>query len=392
MIKVINKPVNITRRKVLNAGIVTALTIPFLAKDHNLPSKDFGKRALSYGIDNTYVKNIQQTLNFNYGYNIVEDGYFGLETKEAVTKFQKLKGITEDGTVNDETKEYLRGKLPIVNEKFTHKRPYVFDNEHNIEFFDGVGQNLYMARQDSSVVNGTRVRYIWETLQKLEYVSEIPKTSRMTYNVELYKAVKKFQADNDLNVDGVVGEKTWSRMNLLNNTNYSLTMDNYIAPTLDNAVYGDSTQRIYAMVEYFEKFENKVPYTWGGMGYQDDLWAGFDCSGLIYQMLASAGVIIQSTNPVLHAQKSFRTSQAIYHDPRLKSVPLKDVQNGDIITFTHRDTRLPEKIAHDGIFFDGYMLECYAKGVKRTRWENKDIHRDGYGLFAMPFVKRAFNV
>jgi hypothetical protein len=57
------------------------------------------------GINKTQVKNLQRylrALNYDLGKYELE-GVFGLATKEAVMKFQKMHGLKIDGIVGDET-------------------------------------------------------------------------------------------------------------------------------------------------------------------------------------------------------------------------------------------------------------------------------------------------
>ena len=66
------------------------------------------RNQLSYGSQGSDVTELQKLLN-NHGYNLDEDGIFGDNTKNAVTDFQKNKGLTVDGIVGTNTWGTLDG-------------------------------------------------------------------------------------------------------------------------------------------------------------------------------------------------------------------------------------------------------------------------------------------
>lgn len=66
------------------------------------------RNQLSYGSQGSDVTELQKLLN-NHGYGLAEDGIFGENTKNAVTDFQKNKGLTVDGIVGTNTWGTLNG-------------------------------------------------------------------------------------------------------------------------------------------------------------------------------------------------------------------------------------------------------------------------------------------
>lgn len=263
---------------------------------------------------------------------------------------------------------------------------YYLPNDNHSTFFNGSGKVLKYGTAGTALVNGTRVRYIWESMRALGYVNSIPRTSSMTFNTTLREAVKRFQRRYGLGVDGVVGAKTWAKMTSVRGHNHKFNMDSYLAPTEARAKGGTAADRIEAMRDYFKKFEGKAPYTWGGAGYTQ-AWAGFDCSGLVYQMMAAGGIVVRSTDPYRHAQKDFRSTQAIYNDKNLRSFPLSQRRNGDIITFSNSPSRTISGISHDGFFYDGQLYHAWSGGVTRENWNGGTVWGARY---PMPYVKRPF--
>lgn len=66
------------------------------------------RNQLSYGSQGSDVTELQKLLN-NHGYSLDEDGIFGENTKNAVTDFQKKKGLDVDGIVGTNTWGTLNG-------------------------------------------------------------------------------------------------------------------------------------------------------------------------------------------------------------------------------------------------------------------------------------------
>ena len=264
---------------------------------------------------------------------------------------------------------------------------YVPNDNHSTRY-SGPYRPLKYGTSSTSLVNGTRVRYLWESMRSFGYVSSIPRTSSMTFNWTLRNAVIKFQKKARLKADGVVGPKTWDAINRRRGHRLPFTMDDYIAPTEKRARGGNAAARIEAMRDYFRRHEGRAPYTWGGAGYTS-AWtgAGFDCSGLVYQMMAAGGIVVNSTDPYRHAQKGFRSTQAIYNDKKLRSFPLRERRNGDIITFANSSSRTNSGIRHAGIYYDGYLYESWGGGTTRTRWNGGVLRGNRY---PMPLVKRPF--
>jgi cell wall-associated NlpC family hydrolase len=274
-----------------------------------------------------------------------------------------------------------RGVTPGVD-------PYESDDDHATQA-EGAGGNLTSAEGPDALINGTRVRFTWESLHELGLIGPAPNTSSLSLGSALKEAITAFQVDAGLSADGSVGPTTWDALTTARGVDYPFTMDDYIAPTRDPARGGSAKQRVAAMVEYFEQYEGQSPYTWGGAGYTEP-WAGFDCSGLVWQVVAAGGILIGSTDPVRHARRAFRSTRAIYGDQALRTLPLEDRRDGDIITFADSETLEPERIVHNAILFGDDILEAYPAGVARTAWAGGTLERDGYSRYVMPHVKRPF--
>lgn len=331
-----------------------------------------------------YVTKLQKRLNELNNAGLKADGSFGPSTEKAVKAFQKKHKLTVDGRVGPATKKALASGKPA-------KKNYYKPNDNHKTSQSGAGAVITFTGGSKAMVNGTRVRFVWENLHRFGCIGKAPNHATLTL-ANLTGGIKKFQRKHGLAVDGVVGKKTWNKINSLKKgPKYPFDMDKWIAPTEKSAKGGSAKKRIKAMVTFFNRYKNKSPYTWGGMGYKGKTWAGFDCSGLVYQMVAAGGVLITSTNPVKHAQKDFRSTQAIYDDPKLRTYPMSKLKDGDIVTFSSSPSRTKAGICHDAIYYKGKLLESHSDGTKATPWKKgSDIHRHGYSRYVMPNVKRPF--
>ncbi len=105
------------------------------------------------------------------------DGLFCTKTLAAVKAFQLKSGLTDTGVVDDSTWLAL---LPYLDT-------------------DGV----LLRRGDSGV-------YVYVLQLALKSLGYDPGNTGGVFDVKTESAVKLFQSDNDLRVDGIVGPKTWA--------------------------------------------------------------------------------------------------------------------------------------------------------------------------------------
>ncbi|HIP34060.1 MAG TPA: peptidoglycan-binding protein [Bacteroidia bacterium] len=65
---------------------------------------------------NSEVKKLEIFFNSYFKKNLVVDGYFGLEEKEAVIEFQENKNLDNDGIVGPKTLEVINAVYCVKNE------------------------------------------------------------------------------------------------------------------------------------------------------------------------------------------------------------------------------------------------------------------------------------
>lgn len=132
---------------------------------------------LREGSRNNFVYLLQFILNKDYGYNLSVDGIFGNNTLSAVRDFQSNNGLTVDGLVGNNTWTFLLN-LP----------PYPLLRE------------------------GARSSYV-RFLQNLLQSKFIPTGSiDGIFGSQTLNAVRAFQQENNLIVDGLVGNNTWNAL------------------------------------------------------------------------------------------------------------------------------------------------------------------------------------
>lgn len=129
------------------------------------------------------VREVQRHI-VRHGDNITIDGDFGPNTESAVKRFQSKNGLTVDGIVGSNTWKALKaGSQPATKS-------------------EAKGYPVLRTGSVSNYVNSLRL-----LLNRTGYRVASKGT---TYDSEVRDAVKKYQADHKLTVDGVVGPNTWS--------------------------------------------------------------------------------------------------------------------------------------------------------------------------------------
>ena len=126
------------------------------------------------------VKEVQRQLNAK-GYDLEVDGAYGEKTAAAVKSFQKTMGLTADGIVGEKTREALKKTGGFVVKR--------------------------LLKVTSPLMKGEDVRRVQSELMRRGYgVGNTGADGQ--YGKETASAVRLFQKEKKLTVDGIVGEKT----------------------------------------------------------------------------------------------------------------------------------------------------------------------------------------
>ena len=174
----------------------------------NLPS--YPGTALRLGSVGEEVRTIQRQLNRiarNYpaiGPTLELDGIYGTETEQAVRNFQKIFNLTQDGIVGKATwyqikaiYNAVKGLGELVSEGLS------------IDEVDRIFAKVLRPGD-----TGTAVRTIQYYLAIISFFDDALPQVKITgtFDAATEEAVRLFQAQNGLTVDGIVGRNTWNAL------------------------------------------------------------------------------------------------------------------------------------------------------------------------------------
>jgi peptidoglycan hydrolase-like protein with peptidoglycan-binding domain len=161
---------------------------------------------LIQGSRGNQVEQLQQQLRELGYFDRPSTGNFGPRTKQAVIRFQQDEGLTADGVVETRTKTALLRRLGRSDSEVALPTPS--PNSTPIPTPDKAAnpdpvRRITLKRGDK----GTEV----EALQKLLTAAGVYEgTVTGKFDGKTVTAVRRFQRNNRLGVDGVVGARTWS--------------------------------------------------------------------------------------------------------------------------------------------------------------------------------------
>lgn len=276
-----------------------------------LYSEEAVANAITYGEKSEEVKKYQQRL-YKLGYLTTEpDGNFGRDTVAAVKLFQQLSGVIADGYVGPETKRLLMSSSAQAN-------------------------------AITIGMSGDTISRVQSLLKELNYLSG---KATGYYGSETEAAVRAFQKNNKLSVDGKVGRQTMLK----------LTSDNAVrasAPVSSGS--GDSSgssgssgsqgssgsnyaggASASALISY-AKTKLGCRYVTGGKGPSK-----FDCSGFVYYCLNQVGV--------RQGYMTSKTWRSVDKYQRITS--MGSVREGDILVF-----KMSSSKGHVGIAMSGSQM------------------------------------
>lgn len=155
-------------------GVCDYLGVDFIPRDNlsNYP-------LLRLGDKGNFVYLLQFILN-QYGNNLTVDGIWGNKTQDAVLRFQKENSLTQDGFVGKNTWKTLLTLSPYPLLKINYRGAYVKFLQQLLE------SNLYPVGDIDGI-----------------------------FGNKTLTAVKNFQKNNNLVVDGIVGNNTWNALTKL---------------------------------------------------------------------------------------------------------------------------------------------------------------------------------
>jgi len=159
-----------------------------------------------------------QTKLISHGYSCGDagaDGDFGANTYNAVMKFQAKNGLVSDGLAGELTLEKLNYVAPAVSIQVGDSIIAKLQGECNAQGFsiqdvDGIPGPTTLA--GCPVLEQGSNGEITRCLQMLLNNHGYNLSTDGQFGSNTYTAVMRFQADNGLKQDGVVGAITWSKL------------------------------------------------------------------------------------------------------------------------------------------------------------------------------------
>jgi peptidoglycan hydrolase-like protein with peptidoglycan-binding domain len=227
------------------------------------------------------------------------DGEFGPETEAAIRSFQKQHGLHVDGIVGPETWSALgdRGKAILTPPPSALPQPKAGPAAHVSTVAAAASVNGHARTADIGTGGaaphpGSYVR----TLQDALHVAVDGEFGPQTLT-----AVKHFQAQHGLEVDGVVGPATWAALGY-----HGMKEIHALAWALPHSQPGaggtasaggaggaGSSSSAEAIVARVIAAANEIatrPYVWGG-GHGSFESEGYDCSGSVSYALHGGGLL-----------------------------------------------------------------------------------------------------
>ncbi len=276
-----------------------------------LYSEDVVARFLAYGESGPEVLTFQKRL-FKLGYLTTEpDGTFGKDTLAAVKLFQELNGLIADGHIGPMTREILMSD-------------------------DAQANALTIG------MSGDTVKSVQKKLKSLGYLDG----ADGYYGSGTEAAVRAFQKNNGLSVDGKVGRKTMAK--LLSDDAVKASPGQPAATPGGGSTAtpkpGGSVSDGATADRFVEIALSKLgrPYRTGAKGP-----SSFDCSGFVYWCLNEAGV-----------KQGYMTSKTWRDVTKYRRIDdIDDCKKGDVLVF-----KMSSSKGHVGIVINGTEMVDASSG------------------------------
>jgi len=304
-----------------------------------LLSPDAQEYTIAIGTENDDVKDVQQRL-YELGYISKVTGYFGTDTETAIKKFQKLNKLTEDGKVGKIVRELLYSDDAVPNAySYGEESPDILKFQNKLKALgylmstpDGkFGADTKAAvkrfQENSGLVadgyigpatkkalmsndaqgnaltigsEGSDVEKIQQMLKKLGYISKVTGYFGSTTD----SAVRSFQHNNGLSVDGKVGART-----------LKVLTSGKAKKSTGISITGANASSLVSVAK--SKLGSK--YVRGAKGPNK-----FDCSGFVYWCLNKVGI-----------KQSYMTSHGWANSKKYTKIKsISSLKKGDIIVFS----------------------------------------------------------
>ncbi|WP_280771465.1 peptidoglycan-binding protein [Salipaludibacillus daqingensis] len=279
-----------------------------------------GDQLLKKGMKHEDVRELQLELRETVSMESQIDGIFGPLTKQSVKEFQSKKGITVDGIVGPET--------------------FSAFNIHNSDSSTTVASSSNDLNASSVLREGSRGADVKSLQSALKDLGMYTSTLDGIYGPLTARAVRNFQQDANIQVDGIAGPQTFN----------SLNGEETSGATTASSNNSSTSQSASANVDQLVQDAKDLlgsSYVWGGTTP-----AGFDSSGFIVYVFNQNGINLS------------RTHREYYYEGESVS----NLQRGDVVFFqTYLDAP-----SHAGIYLGNneFIHNSSSQGVIITSMDN----------------------
>lgn len=212
-------------KKLKTFALTTALT-GVMAAAPIAAHAELGNETLHQGNWSPDVKALQNVLHDKGYYNQKATGYYGQDTKDAVTVFQEDHGLKPNGTANKAT--YAAMNVKSLN---IHEKPLLWKDGDK----------------------GRGVKQLQKQLKGLQYLASKPEG---TYDSKTKNAVQAFQKSQGLKTDGMAGKKTLSA--LQDAVKKAKSNGTYDKPVLKKGDSGKEVKKLQSQLKDLGYFGGKV--------------------------------------------------------------------------------------------------------------------------------------
>lgn len=216
------KSMNLTADGVAGTSTIAAISKQFIANTNNNLSVNYNKvnsiaeigtmpNTSKLGDKGQDVVKLQQALNVLGYFNGPIDGNFGLQTEDALKRFQKNRKMTVDGIAGPGTLSVIfgsniNGHIAVV-QNTVNNSTNTFNQENTYNQVNNISEIGSMPNATKLGDSGIDVAKLQQALNVLGYYSG---TIDGDFGSATELAVKRFQTNRKMKVDGIAGPGTLS--------------------------------------------------------------------------------------------------------------------------------------------------------------------------------------
>ncbi|PYZ96054.1 peptidase [Alteribacter lacisalsi] len=239
-----------------------------------------GDQTLREGMRHGDVQELQDKLKAEgyFSRSTTSTGYFGTITRAAVRDFQRDAGIGVDGIAGPQTFRAMG-----VSSNGT--------SSSNVS--TGSGNWISFNGTLRSGARGGSVASLQDALNTLGYGAG----TTGVFGPKTESAVRSFQRDAGIGVDGIAGPQTYRALNGESVVKSSSSGSSNNSGTSSSSSAGSSSSSVDSLISTARSVQGS-PYSWGGTTP-----AGFDCSGFVNYVFSQNGQTLpRSTSQLWNAR------------------------------------------------------------------------------------------